>query len=80
MDSIIRFGASSRSYTLREKPTIPGSALKPAVTVPSSGEDVEMEDGSKGGLLGLPESDSELDVSSVVIVILSVTLCLWLRL
>ena len=49
---------------MREKPTLPGSALKSAMAAPNAGEDVEMEEGSKGGLLGLPESDSELDVSS----------------
>lgn len=58
---MIRFGASTRSYTLREKPT--GS---------SKGEkDIgdENEENNQAGLLGLPESDTELDVSHGTILI-----------
>ena len=61
VDSVIRFGASSRSYVLREKPTMPSSALK----LPENASDnVEQDndENTKGGLLGLPESDTELDV------------------
>ena len=47
---------------MREKPTLPGSAIKSAMSAPVSAND-EMEESTKGGLLGLPESDSELDVS-----------------
>lgn len=55
VDSVIRFGASTRTYTLREKPT--GSSKGDR----ENGED--NEENSKAGLLGLPESDTELDVS-----------------
>ncbi|XP_031556932.1 nuclear inhibitor of protein phosphatase 1-like [Actinia tenebrosa] len=53
VDSVIRFGASTRTYTLREKPT--GSSKGDR----ENGE--ENEENSKAGLLGLPESDTELD-------------------
>ena len=65
VDSVIRFGASTRSYVLREKPALPSTAAKPADN-PESLQD-ETEEGSKGGLLGLPESDSELDVSFLIV-------------
>lgn len=59
VDSVIRFGASSRSYVLREKPAIPNTGLKQA---DDSGKmEDDNEESSKGGLLGLPESDTELD-------------------
>ncbi|CAH3173274.1 unnamed protein product [Porites lobata] len=59
VDSVIRFGASSRSYVLREKPTMPNTALKSENVSENMQQDDE--EGSKGGLLGLPESDTELD-------------------
>lgn len=59
VDSVIRFGASSRSYVLREKPAMPSSNLKQSEN--SEKMEEETEEGSKGGLLGLPESDTELD-------------------
>ncbi|KAJ7991449.1 hypothetical protein DPEC_G00283980 [Dallia pectoralis] len=54
IDSTMSFGASTRVYTLREKPqtqmnTVPGGDVK-------SGEDEELK-----GLLGLPEEDTELE-------------------
>lgn len=61
VDSVIRFGASTRSYVLREKPTMPNTALKSENVSENMQQDDE--EGSKGGLLGLPESDTELDVS-----------------
>ena len=61
VDSVIRFGASSRSYVLREKPAIPTAALKLSENV-SENMEQENEESAKGGLLGLPESDTELDV------------------
>lgn len=56
LDSMFSFGASTRKYILRERPnaTIPlGSSLL---------DDMQME-GGEGALLGLPESQTELDVS-----------------
>ena len=64
VDSVIRFGASSRSYVLREKPAMPSSNLKQSEN--SEKMEDETEEGSKGGLLGLPESDTELDVSFIL--------------
>ena len=64
VDSVIRFGASSRSYVLREKPAMPSSSLKQSEN--SQRMDDDTEEGSKGGLLGLPESDTELDVRLVL--------------
>ena len=61
VDSVISFGASTRSYTLREKPTIPGMAS--AADKSEKATEEGTEDMSKGGLLGLPESDTELNVS-----------------
>ncbi|CAB1320770.1 unnamed protein product [Coregonus sp. 'balchen'] len=54
IDSTMSFGASTRVYTLREKPqtqtsTIPGAEVK-------AGEDEELK-----GLLGLPEEETELE-------------------
>uniref|UniRef100_A0A674D6Z6 Nuclear inhibitor of protein phosphatase 1 n=2 Tax=Salmo trutta TaxID=8032 RepID=A0A674D6Z6_SALTR len=54
IDSTMSFGASTRVYTLREKPqtqtnTIPGGEVK-------AGEDEELK-----GLLGLPEEETELE-------------------
>ncbi|KXJ21219.1 nuclear inhibitor of protein phosphatase 1 [Exaiptasia diaphana] len=53
VDSVIRFGASTRSYTLREKPTGSSKGEK------DMGD--ENEENNQAGLLGLPESDTELD-------------------
>ncbi len=51
IDSSFHFGASTRIYTLREKPNQKSSTIDP------NSEDVE------SGLLGLPETETELDVS-----------------
>lgn len=54
IDSIFHFGASTRMYTLREKPK---AAPRPIIEeLEQSAED------SEGGLLGLPETETELDV------------------
>ncbi|XP_067032838.1 nuclear inhibitor of protein phosphatase 1-like [Acropora muricata] len=60
VDSVIRFGASTRSYVLREKPAMPSSATKLSENAPDKTEQ-DNEESSKGGLLGLPESDTDLD-------------------
>eukprot|EP00057_Strongylocentrotus_purpuratus_P001446 XP_001199058.2 PREDICTED: nuclear inhibitor of protein phosphatase 1 [Strongylocentrotus purpuratus] len=56
VDSVIRFGASSRSYILREKPQTTVS-----VTVKPSDSDVldKNEDDMSSGLLGLPEEEND---------------------
>lgn len=55
IDSIFHFGASTRMYTLREKPK---AAPRPIIEeLEQSAED------SEGGLLGLPETETELDVN-----------------
>lgn len=61
VDSVIRFGASTRSYVLREKPAMPSTALKLSENTSENMEQND-EENTKGGLLGLPESDTELDV------------------
>lgn len=71
VDSVIRFGASSRSYVLREKPAIPNAGLKQA---DDSGKmEDDNEESSKGGLLGLPESDTELDVRINILIFFQTT-------
>lgn len=57
IDSTVSFGASTRAYTLREKPQTLPSAVKGDEKM--GGEDDELK-----GLLGLPEEDTELDVIS----------------
>ncbi|KAJ8405106.1 hypothetical protein AAFF_G00330270 [Aldrovandia affinis] len=53
IDSTVSFGASTRAYTIREKPqTQPGSAPGES----KAGEDEELK-----GLLGLPEEETELE-------------------
>jgi nuclear inhibitor of protein phosphatase 1 len=68
VESVIHFGASSRTYTLREKPTLP-SAMQ-ATLQGSNEQNVDKEDNeeneaSAGGFLGLPESDTDLKVCLV---------------
>lgn len=53
IDSTMSFGASTRVYTLREKPQ-----TQPSTTAGDSG----VEDEELKGLLGLPEEETELDV------------------
>lgn len=57
IDSTVSFGASTRMYTLREKPQTLPSALK--------GDDKTGDDDELKGLLGLPEEETELDVSGL---------------
>ena len=59
LDSTIRFGASTRSYVLREKPQTVTSVIA-ASTSDSKTEQEEEE--IVGGLLGLPEEETELNV------------------
>ena len=55
IDSMFHFGASTRNYILRERPT---QGSKPIM------EELEKAtDEAEGGLLGLPETETELDVS-----------------
>lgn len=55
VDSSFHFGASSRRYIIRERPQ---SGMRPIIDeIEKAGEETE------GGLLGLPESETELDVS-----------------
>lgn len=53
IDSTMSFGASTRVYTLREKPQ-----AQPSTTAGDSG----IEDEELKGLLGLPKEETELDV------------------
>lgn len=55
IDSTISFGASTRAYIIRERPQGAGGT----VTGPSDSEINESE--LEGGLLGLPETETELD-------------------
>ena len=56
INSTFHFGASTRMYTLRERPQ---TAPKPVM---EELERMTTEDGD-GALLGLPETETELDVS-----------------
>lgn len=57
IDSIFHFGASTRRYIIRERPQ---TAPRPIIEeLEKSSEDAE------GGLLGLPETETELDVSGL---------------
>ena len=68
VESVIHFGASSRTYTLREKPTLPSSmqaTLQGNTEQGVNKEDNDETEGSAGGFLGLPESDTDLKVCLV---------------
>lgn len=54
IDSTISFGASTRTYTIREKPQTQGTG---GTGDSKTGEDEELK-----GLLGLPEEETELEV------------------
>ena len=54
IDSTISFGASTRTYTIREKPQTQGTA---GGAESKTGDDEELK-----GLLGLPEEETELEV------------------
>lgn len=55
IDSTFRFGASTRNYIIRERPQ---KGMRPIID-----EIEKASEESEGGLLGLPESETELDVS-----------------
>ena len=55
MDSELHFGASTRRYIIRERPN---------TLLPTMGDDKDKsKEDMEGGLMGLPETESELDVS-----------------
>lgn len=55
IDSNFHFGASTRNYIIRERPQ---TGIRPIIDeIEKAGEETE------GGLLGLPETETELDVS-----------------
>lgn len=55
IDSSFHFGASTRNYIIRERPQ---TGIRPIIDeIEKAGEETE------GGLLGLPETETELDVS-----------------
>ncbi|XP_022092647.1 nuclear inhibitor of protein phosphatase 1-like [Acanthaster planci] len=58
LDSTIRFGASTRSYVLREKPQTVTSVIATSTTDSKTEQE---EEEIVGGLLGLPEEETELD-------------------
>lgn len=57
IDSTLAFGASTRTYIIREKPQTQGST--------STGDNKTGDDEELKGLLGLPEEETELDVRYV---------------
>lgn len=66
IDSEIHFGASTRIYMIRERP-------QPVSNLGGSEEMEKRNDDIEGGLLGLPESETELDVSKhLIFVIISI--------
>lgn len=60
LDSTLRFGASTRSYTLRERPQV-------SMGMVTDGKGSILEEGEGGTLLGLPELDNELDVRITIL-------------
>lgn len=69
IDSSFHFGASTRNYIIRERPQ---TGMRPIIDeIEKAGEETE------GGLLGLPETETELDVSGICYEILleSISLC-----
>lgn len=63
VNSTFHFGASTRRYILRERPS--------AGQRNSIMEDIPMNETSDGALLGLPETQTELDVSFFALNLLS---------
>lgn len=59
IDSTFRFGASTRNYIIRERPQ---KGMRPIID-----EIEKASEESEGGLLGLPETETELDVSTYMI-------------
>lgn len=57
IDSTFHFGASSRQYIIRERPQ---NAMRPILE--ELEEEAKTESYQDGGLLGLPETEMELDV------------------
>lgn len=58
IDSSFHFGASTRNYIIRERPQ---AGIRPIIDeIEKAGEETE------GGLLGLPETETELDVSEKI--------------
>ncbi|XP_038057754.1 nuclear inhibitor of protein phosphatase 1-like isoform X2 [Patiria miniata] len=58
VDSTIHFGASTRSYVLREKPQTVASVISGGTTDSKTEQE---EEEISGGLLGLPEEETELN-------------------
>ena len=58
IDSEIHFGASTRLYIIRERPQ--------AITGQISDDNEKRREDLEGGLLGLPETETELDVNSII--------------
>lgn len=58
IDSTLSFGASTRTYILRERPTV----VLPFIT-----DGPENEDGEGGTLLGLSELDNDVDVRDTIL-------------
>ena len=58
IDSEIHFGASTRLYIIRERPQ--------AITGQISDDNDNRREDLEGGLLGLPETETELDVNSII--------------
>ena len=57
IDSQIHFGASTRIYIIRERP-------QNKIPTTNAANDSKTED-VEGGLMGLPETETELDVSTI---------------
>lgn len=62
LNSTFHFGASTRYYILRERPSA-GSRSTNIM------EDLPMNDTGEGALLGLPESQTDLDASAIIILL-----------
>jgi nuclear inhibitor of protein phosphatase 1 len=53
LETELHFGASTRKYSIRERPQSMQTGIN---------DDDKMNDEKEGGLLGLPETETELDV------------------
>jgi len=61
IDDIFCFGASTRSWVLRQKPNVPSNMADTSLNISISSETSTENDTSSLSLLGLPEAENELD-------------------
>lgn len=72
VDNELKFGASTRTYIVREKPQMSKHAINPSSILNTSGGDSINESGTEKEdsfslLTSLPESETELDVNFFIL-------------